>query len=255
MKDTATNRRNKILQILQKEGSANSAQLAQQFHVTMETIRKDLHALAQEKLIIKDFGGARLSHITVEKPWEQRSDKLERKQEVAKKAIEFLNGKQVLILDSGTTCHEIALLLNDLPTMDIVTTSVASFVTLDGNHHQVFLSGGRKREKSQSVVGNWSIQFLKSIHADICFLGTSGLLNANGPTSHSYHELDVKKTMIQQSEKTYVVADSRKFEETGFHTICDWSEIDGIITDSDIPYTIYQELCKKVPIYILEEEK
>ena len=254
MKDTASNRRQKILQKLQKDGSVNSAELAKEFHVTMETIRKDLHTLAQEKLIIKDFGGARISHITMEKPWEQRSSKVERKQEVAKKAIQLLNGKQVLLLDSGTTCHEIALLLNQLPTMDIITTSVTSFLALDGKHHQVFLTGGRKREKSQSVVGNWSIQFLQSIHADICFLGTSGLLNLQGPTSHSYHELDVKKAMIQQSEKVYVVADSQKFEETGFHLICDWSQIDGLITDSDIPYTIYQELNKKVPIYILEEE-
>ena len=255
MKDNAATRRSKILQILQKDGSVNSADLAKQFHVTMETIRKDLHALAQDKLIIKDFGGARLSHVTMEKQWDQRSHKIDRKQEVAKKAIQFLDDKQVLLLDSGTTCHEIAILLNALPTMDIVTTSVTAFLTLDGSHHQVFLTGGRKREKSQSVVGNWSIQFLNSIHADICFLGTSGLLNQNGPTSHSYHELDIKKAMIQQSEKIYVVADSKKFEETGFHTICDWSEIDGIITDSDIPYSIYEELSKKVPIYILEEDE
>ena len=68
MKDTASNRRQKILQKLQKDGTVNSAELAKEFHVTMETIRKDLHALAQEKLIIKDFGGARISHITMEKP-------------------------------------------------------------------------------------------------------------------------------------------------------------------------------------------
>ena len=254
MKDTASNRRGKILQKLHKEGSVNSAALAKEFNVTMETIRKDLHALAQQKLIIKDFGGARLAHITMEKQWEHRVNDTDRKQVIAKYALQFLEGKQILLLDSGTSCLEVAHLLNELPTMDIVTTSVTAFLSLDGSHHQVFLTGGRKREKSQSVVGNWSMQFLESISADVCFLGTSGLLNHNGPTSHSYHELDVKKAMVKHSTRVYVLADSSKFQDTGFHTICDWSEITGLITDSDIPYAIYEELSKKVPIYIVEED-
>ena len=254
MKDTANHRREKILEKLHKEGSVNSASLAKEFQVTMETIRKDLHQLAQDKLLIKDFGGARLAHNILEKPWQQRASDLDKKQLIAKYALQFLEGKQILLLDSGTSCLEVAHLLNDYPSMDIVTTSVTAFLALDGAHHQVFLTGGRKREKSQSVVGNWSTQFLQSISADICFLGTSGLLNHNGPTSHSYHELDVKKAMIQQSSQIYVLADSSKFQDTGFHTICDWSEITGLITDSDIPYTIYEQLIKKVPIYIVEED-
>lgn len=255
MKDTTTNRRMKILEILREKGCVNSADLAMQFDVSMETIRKDLLALAKEKLIIKDFGGARLSHVTMEKQWDKRNVELKKKQQIAKYALSFLKDKQVLILDNGTTCQEVANLVNTLPPMDIVTSSLTAFLRIDGNHHQVFLTGGRKREKSQSVVGNWSIQFLQSVHADICFLGSSGLFSKEGPTTHSYHELDMKRAMIQQSESVYILADSSKFAETGFHTMCNWSDIDGIITDSEIPYSIYEEFHKIVPIYIVEEEE
>ena len=60
------------------------------------------------------------------------------------------------------------------------------------------------------------MQAIESVHADICFLGTSGILDRKGPTTHSYQELEAKKAMVRQSERIYVLADSDKFRESDF---------------------------------------
>lgn len=52
----------------------------------------------------------------------------------------------------------------------------------------------------------------------------------------------------------YVLADSQKFQEHGFHTITTWNAIDGIITDSKLSYSIYERYQKKVPIYMAKED-
>ncbi len=91
------------------------------------------------------------------------------------------------------------------------------------------------------------MQAIESVHADICFLGTSGILDRKGPTTHSYQELEAKKAMVRQSERIYVLADSDKFRESGFHTMCLWEEIDGIITDGSLSakaYEHYEKTCR-----------
>ena len=62
----------------------------------------------------------------------------------------------------------------------------------------MFLTPGKKREKNQSIVGHWSEEYLDKVQVDVCVLGTSGLLNSDGPTCHSYQELGVKKKMIEK---------------------------------------------------------
>lgn len=55
-----------------------------------------------------------------------------------------------------------------------------------------------KKEKNQSIVGGWAEEYLDKIQVDVCILGTSELLNSDGPTCHSYQELGVKKKMIEK---------------------------------------------------------
>jgi DeoR/GlpR family transcriptional regulator of sugar metabolism len=105
------------------------------------------------------------------------------------------------------------------------------------------------------MIGNWTEIFLKNIQADICFLGTSGILGSDGPTSHSYHELGTKRAMIEQSDLVFVLADSDKFQKKGFHKYADWSQIDGIITDQNLSLKLYEEYSKKVPVYMVEGDK
>ena len=53
--------------------------------------------------------------------------------------------------------------------------------------------------------------------------------------------------MVRQSERIYVLADSDKFRESGFHTMCLWEEIDGIITDGSLSakaYEHYEKTCR-----------
>ncbi len=103
-----------------------------------------------------------------------------------------------MIIDSGNTCQSCCSYINLMPSKDIFTVSIGAFEQLDGNLHNVFLTPGKKREKNQSIVGHWSEEYLDKVQVDVCVLGTSGLLNSDGPTCHSYQELGVKKKMIEK---------------------------------------------------------
>ncbi len=233
MKLSTSKRIQAIANQLQEEGIVQAKELAKKYSVSMETIRKDLTYLEQRGIAKKEYGGASLSQLGVETNVEYRSHSQE-KTEIAKTALPIIKEAHSLLLDAGSTCLSLVPYINTLPSLDIFTSSLQAAVLLDGNIHNVFLLPGKKRDKNQSLVGNWTEQVLDTIHVDLCFLGTSGLYHSSGPTSHSYSEITLKQKMISQSDLIYVLADSSKFHETGLHTYASWDDIDGIITDTKI---------------------
>lgn len=253
MRIPTTKRLEEIVRQLEKKGYVKAKELSKQYEVSMETIRKDLTYLEEKGIAKKEYGGASLSPLSIERSTEFRKNKYDEKKEIAQYAVKLLKDHHVMILDSGSTCQACVPYINRMPQMDIITNSIACFEQLNGDIHNVFLTGGKKREKNLSMIGNWTEQFIKHIHADICFLGTSGILDSLGPTAHSYQELTTKKLMIERSDFVFILADSSKFQEKGIHTVANWDQIDGIITDHNLSLKIYEEMNKKVPIYIVDE--
>ena len=138
-----------IVGILEKEGSVLAKNLAQKYGVSMETIRKDLMYLEQLGIANKEYGGASLATVNIERPIEYRLDKQEEKDMIARYSVSLIRGLHTLFLDSGSTCLACVPYINRLPSMDIITNSIRAAEELDGELHNVFLAGGRKRESGQ----------------------------------------------------------------------------------------------------------
>lgn len=254
MKLPISQRLQEIALVLQETGYVNAKDLAKKYNVSMETIRKDLTYLQEMGVAKKEYGGASVLTDGIEKDTSFRNDHEEKKKQIAQFVSLLLKDYHSVILDSGSTCKACVSYINLLPTMDIVTNSISAFENLNGKHHNVFLTGGKKREKNQSVIGSWTVECLKKIQVDVCLLGTAGLLDSSGPTAHSYAELETKRAMIAQSSLVFVLADSSKFQEKGLHTVASWDEIDGIITDNHLSLSLAQKYNKFVPIYLAQEE-
>ena len=251
----STNKRiQEIVDLLQKNGYVASNELAEKYNVSMETIRKDLMYLEEKGIVKKEYGGASLIALEQEASLDFRQDRADQKNQIARCVAKMIMENHSIILDSGSTCIACCKYMNLLPKKDIITNSLDAFMQLNGDTHNVFFTGGKKREKNHAVIGNWTEAYLNSIQVDVCILGTAGLLNANGPTSHSYSELSTKKAMIEHSDLVYVVADSKKFNQKGFHTVVTWDKVDGIITDSQISPNMYQKFNKIVPVIVAGEE-
>ena len=246
-------RLSEIIQKLEKEGYVSAQDLAKQYRVSMETIRKDLHVLEEMGIANKEYGGASLSMLSLEKRFDFRTDHAEEKTEIARRVFQECKQANTIFLDSGSTCLRCVEYLNRLKDKNIITNSIPAFECLNSQNN-VFLTGGKKRDKNQALVGNWAEQFIHSMHADICLLGSAGILNSLGPTTHSYQELSLKQAMIKNSDLVYVLVDSHKFSLAGLHTITSWDEIDGIITDHCISQKQYDDLMGQVEIIVGMED-
>ncbi|WP_083313001.1 DeoR/GlpR family DNA-binding transcription regulator [Streptococcus sp. HMSC034E12] len=227
-------RRQLILDELKNNGTVYVSKLSEQFEVSYETIRKDLSYLETKGLLIKSHGGAILKQNAIELSYNTREkENTSNKKRIAEKALELIPENASIIIGTGSTTVELAYLLAQKSGYKIFTDSLPVTNALVNSDNQLFVFGGEFRPKSSSVFGGWTISQIKQVFVDICFLGSDGFSNIDGPSSPSSSDVFIDREIIKQADKAYILSDSSKFERKSLYKICDWSDITALITDSD----------------------
>lgn len=233
----AINRREKILELLQEDGSAKVMNLARLFKVTEVTIRQDLEKLEKEGLIIREHGGAYLKDISKQVTGFTltHQENLDKKELIAQKCLEFIEPGDTIILDSGSTTTEIAKKLRGVKPLTVITNALNIALMLGAEPGiEVIVTGGEFKPPTLSLTGQKAADFFKGLNAQKLFLATAGISLKAGLTYPSISDLVVKKGMIDAAEVTYLVADSTKIGKAAFASLGALALIDYIITDSGI---------------------
>lgn len=232
-----TNRRDKILELLQEDGSAKVLDLAKLFKVTEVTIRQDLEKLEKEDLIIREHGGAYLKNVKdqVQTFSLAHQENLDKKERIASKCMEFIESGDTIILDSGSTTTEVAKKLKGRKGLTVITNALNIALLLGAEPGiEVIVTGGEFKPPTLSLTGQKAADFFKGLHVQKLFLATAGISLKAGLTYPSISDLVVKKAMIDAAEKTYLVADSSKMGKSSFASLGALSLIDYIITDPGV---------------------
>jgi len=233
----ATQRREKIVDLLREDGSAKVLDLAKIFKVTEVTIRQDLEKLDKEGIIIREHGGAFLKNVKdqVKTFSLANQENLDKKELIAKKCLEFINAGDTIILDSGSTTTEVAKKLRGMKNLTVITNALNIALILGAEPGiEVVVTGGEFKPPTLSLTGQKTADFFKGLHVQKLFLATAGISLKAGLTYPSISDLVVKRAMIEAAETTYLVADSSKMGRSSFASLGALSLIDYIITDSAI---------------------
>ena len=101
----AIERRREILTRLSADGKVIVAELARDFEVTEETIRRDLEKLDNEGLVSKTYGGAvAKQNASLDLPYNVREGvNVEGKQRIAELAAELIEDGERIMLDPSST--------------------------------------------------------------------------------------------------------------------------------------------------------
>jgi len=103
---------------------------------------------------------------------------------------------------------------------------------LDGDSSHVL--GGQLRPGSNTLVGEEVLNDARAIRADVLFLGA----HAVSETTISETSTDVaavKRTLMKSANSCRLLIDSSKFRPRVFMTVCNFEDINEIITDEDAP--------------------
>jgi len=226
-----------ILDILRETGKVSVESLTEEFAVSAPTIRADLTALEQRGRLRRTHGGAILrEHVAVEAPLAvKEQERRDEKRRIARVAASRVRDHETILLDAGTTVHEIARVLRERQGLTIVTNSLPSaFEFADSPGANVLLIGGQLHAERQATLGPLATEFLRDIHVDRAFIGVNGVSEDAGWTVVDFEAVQLKRAMMSRARDVIVVADHSKLGEATFASIGPLTAAQALVTDTPI---------------------
>lgn len=236
--DSTVGRRKEILSLLAEKGEVLVNDLSARFNVSEVTIRNDLDQLEQKNVLIRARGGA-LKYETGVAIDQRLTDKskinFKDKNDIGKKAAQFIFESDTIIIDSGSTTAELVRHLPDLQDLTVITNAlnIANLLGSSPNINMI-IPGGYLRKNSLSLVGPLAEKSLRNFNVDKVFLGVDGFDTKQGIFTPNVEEARLNEIMIEIAREVIVLVDSSKFKKRSLAFICTLNQIDKVITDSNI---------------------
>jgi DeoR family transcriptional regulator of aga operon len=227
-----TERLGRILELLARDGTVTVTALAGELGVSEATIRRDLQALGDQRLLERSYGGAVAHGTAHELPVRYRTGRSEEKRRIARAAAELVADGAVIALTGGTTTTEVARTLALRQELTVVTNALNIAVELAVRPDlKLIVTGGVARSASYELVGSLADETLRRLNVDIAFVGVDGIDAARGLTTQNEVEAATNRALMSRAARTIVVADASKLGRVALAQIAAVDAADRLITN------------------------
>ena len=247
-------RRESIYELLKEQTTVYVKDLSQKFGVSDMTIRRDLHIMEEQGILVTHYGGATIRHpSSVIHTFDMRKESFfEAKAAIARRAVEFIKENDVIYLDPSTT---VLLMTRYLPPLHhtVVTSSLAVMQECFHNPYiTLYIAPGKYQDSNDGPMDMDTVTYLSNFHFNAAFLGTGFIDTVYGVTSTEM-DCSIKQAVMKNSEQNILLVDHSKFGQHTMKKFGDIKDFNTIITDSDISdEDQYNILKEKVNLNIIQ---
>ncbi|MFE9356217.1 DeoR/GlpR family DNA-binding transcription regulator [Streptomyces olivaceoviridis] len=227
-----------IAQAVQEAGTATVAELADLTGASEMTVRRDLDHLAAQGVLERFRGGARTLLLRGdEPPFALRThEAVDAKRRIAAEVAALITDGETVLLDSGTTCLEVARLLRGRQITVMPLSLQAIDVLGDAPEPTALLvPGGRPRAGEGALIGPLTLASLSALRFDTAVLGCCGLTDGDGMTAYDLDEAAVKKAVVASARRVIAAADGSKLGRTAHAYVGPSTLVDVLVTDATAP--------------------
>jgi DeoR/GlpR family transcriptional regulator of sugar metabolism len=238
-------RQSKIRVMVEEEGQVTVADLIELLKVSEATIRRDLEELAQQGWVRRTHGGAvRVERARKEPPiLHRQTEAADEKQRIGKLAAKCVQVGDTIFLGSGTTVHEVARNLREIPNLTVITNALNVVNELsECENIELIVIGGMFRQSESSMVGHIAENAIREFRADCVFMGMRAIDPKHGFTNDYLPEAMTDRAILDIAPQCIVVADSRKFGRVSTVFLAPVNVAHAIVTDTNISPDILTEL-------------
>jgi DeoR family fructose operon transcriptional repressor len=227
-----------IARAVKESGSATVTELAELTGASEMTIRRDLDALAAQGALERVRGGARTLLLRGEEPpFSLRAhEAVEAKRRIASEVSRLIADGETVLLDSGTTCLEVARLLPGRQ-VTVMPLSLQAIHALSDAPAPTMLMvpGGRPRAGEGALTGPLTLASLAALRFDTAIIGCCGLSAAEGLTAYDLDDAAVKKAIIACTRRVIAAADGSKLNRTAHAYVGPSTLLYTLVTDTTAP--------------------
>jgi DeoR/GlpR family transcriptional regulator of sugar metabolism len=228
-------RQERIIALLRANPTVRIVELAREFDVSTETVRRDLDELSETGAVNRTYGGAARSSLGHEAAVNERLlEHVSQRESIARYASTLVEPGELVMIDGGsTTIHfsrQLAAVGRDLT---VLTNSPGVAAAVSQNpSSKVVICPGDYHPYEGIVTGPETIAFLERFFVDKAFIGASGLTESGPSEAHSGAAW-VKRRMLEQAKQRYLLLDASKFGVIRHELICPLTNVDVLVTDRE----------------------
>lgn len=227
-------RHQQILERVRQQQKVLTVELSQFMGVSEDTIRRDLKELATLGQIKKVHGGAVSHSLNPFSYQDRRVYAQEEKAKIAQKAKELIHDRMVVLMDGGTTNMELVRSLSPALQITLITNSIPIAVELSEHPCiEIIFLGGKLLKNAQVTVGQEVIDMVRSLRADLCFLGTRSIHHRLGVTEIDWDETKVKRAMMEAANEVVSMVIREKIDTTQPYIIGETRRVSTLVSSLD----------------------
>ncbi|WP_048791992.1 DeoR family transcriptional regulator [Streptococcus cristatus] len=209
-------RKQLILEKVMKDKFVSLEYLVKTLDTSESTVRRDLDELESERKLRRVHGGAESLHFLQEEESNQEKSikNIQEKTKIAQKAASLIQEYDVIFIDAGTTNE---LLVNELhdPSVTVVTNSIHHATKLVERNIPTVIIGGVVKRSTDASIGGVALNQIGQLNFDKAFIGMNGI-DDGFFTTPDMEEGAVKRAILENTKRTYVLADASKLGQTSF---------------------------------------
>ncbi|MBU1296655.1 MAG: DeoR/GlpR family DNA-binding transcription regulator [Gammaproteobacteria bacterium] len=222
-----------IVQWVNKQGRQTLQAVADEFSVSVQTVRSDIRLLAEKGLVLRSHGEVipfpHRENISFD---QRRIRHAAGKKHIADLCVSKLADYQSIFLGSGSTVAEVANQLSLFQGLQVMTTNLHAARNLcEHPDCELTISGGRVRMRDQDVIGGDAMRFFQRYRADIGIFSVAAVNKQGHLFDFTDDEVMAREALVEHCHYRVLVIDSTKFDT---ESRCLWgkmSDYDCVITD------------------------
>ncbi|MFF9090389.1 DeoR/GlpR family DNA-binding transcription regulator [Streptomyces sp. NPDC014991] len=227
-----------IAQAVRESGQVTVHDLVALTGASEMTIRRDLDVLAGQGVLERVRGGARTLLLRGEEPpFALRArEAVDAKRRIAAEVSSLIADGESVLLDSGTTCLEVARLLRERP-VTVMPLSLQAIHVLSAPPGQATLMvpGGLPRAAEGALTGPLTLASLAALRFDTAVIGCCGLSATEGLTAYDLDDAAVKKAGIASARRIVAATDGGKLGRTAYAHVGPATLLHTLVTDTTAP--------------------
>ena len=231
-------RQNEILELVQKRKCSTVSELSQAVYASEATVRRDLHILEKRGQVLLLYGNiVPTNKNPSELPLSFRENQSrDAKRRIAQFAAGMIQPNSSVLLDSSSSAMYMADYINPEHNITVFTNCIKTAIKLHERGVTVYIIGGLVDSDSLITNSAWTLEAIRTLHADYLFFSAQSLGNDGSVCGVSDYGTQIRKCMIERTSKQYFLCNAEKVGRNSTFTLCNAASITGVISNADLSF-------------------
>ncbi|SLN41386.1 Glycerol-3-phosphate regulon repressor [Aquimixticola soesokkakensis] len=246
-------RRDRIVNLLSSYGELSTTALSDMLDVTVQTLRADLRALDEARMVRRRHGGVTLATASENIDYQPRlTASRDEKARIGLKMAQIIPHGATVAMGTGTTVEAVARALVGHKDLTVATNNIHVVMALRlAAGIKITLAGGNVRLRDMDFIGAESAEFFAGLRFEHAIFSVGGISAQGDLLDFNLDEIRARKAIFACAQERTLVMDHAKIGRDAPHRWGQLHEVERVICGGTLSGAL-QEAALKNTCTILE---